>query len=358
MGEDTETTTGASSIAALPPTTVRQIGSMQVLTDSSSVVKELIDNALDARTNAIFVEISSNTIDSIQVKDTCHGISQEDRPLVCRRYCTSKIRDFHDLKSIGGTWLGFRGEALASMAAMSGGLEVTTRVEGENVASRMKYDGKGELAGKTEPASAPTGTTVKVTDFFKPLPVRRQTALKDSSKTLVKIRQLMQAYAVARPSVRFSLRVLKAQSNKNDFMYAPKKDGSVEDAVLKIFGKDCALQCEWTALESGGFDIHAFLPKASATGSKIANQGAFISIDARPVSISRGTPKKIVMAFKERLRKANPGFASIKDAFFYMNIVCPPGSYDPNIEPAKNDVLFEDEDLVIAAINKLLVSYY
>lgn len=134
------------SIAALPPTTARQIGSGQVLVDTSSVVKELIDNALDARANTIFVNITANTIDSIQVKDDGHGILAEDRALVCRRYCTSKIRDFHDLKQVGGRWLGFRGEALSSVAELSGTLSVTTRVEGEPVAVKLKYGRDGELA--------------------------------------------------------------------------------------------------------------------------------------------------------------------------------------------------------------------
>ena len=99
-------------IAALPPTTVRQIGSAQVLVDPSSVVKELIDNALDARAKSIFIGIAANTLDSIQVKDDGHGIPSEDRALACRRYCTSKIKDFQDLKTAGGKWLGFRGSAL------------------------------------------------------------------------------------------------------------------------------------------------------------------------------------------------------------------------------------------------------
>lgn len=94
-------------IAALPPTTIRQLGSHQLLTDPSSVVKELIDNALDARAKSIFVEITANTIDSIQVKDDGHGIPSEDRALACRRYCTSKIRDFQDLKEVGGNGLAF-----------------------------------------------------------------------------------------------------------------------------------------------------------------------------------------------------------------------------------------------------------
>ncbi|KAF1975268.1 hypothetical protein BU23DRAFT_530447 [Bimuria novae-zelandiae CBS 107.79] len=349
--------TSPPNIAALPPTTVSQLGSSNVLSDPSSVVKELIDNALDARTNAIFVDITANTLDSIQVKDTGHGISAEDRPLVCRRYCTSKIRDFHDLGEVGGKWLGFRGEALASMAEMSGVLEVTTRVEGELVAVKLKYGRDGGLQS-TEHASAPVGTAVKVTNFFQTLPVRRETALKESAKTLAKIKRLMQAYAFARPTVRFSLRVLKAKSNKGDFMNAPKKDANVEDAVLKIIGKHCALQCDWTAMESEGFEIHAFLPKPDAVGSKIANEGAFFSVDGRPVSASRGTPKKIVASFKERLRRANPGLSSVRDPLFCINITCPPGSYDTNIEPAKDDVLFEREDIVVGAVTKLFAAYY
>ncbi|KAF9735700.1 hypothetical protein PMIN06_006770 [Paraphaeosphaeria minitans] len=345
------------SIAALPPTTVRQLGSSNVLRDPSSVVKELIENALDARANAIFVDISANTLDSIQVKDTGHGISAEDRPLVCRRYCTSKIRDFRDLDEIGGKWLGFRGEALASMAEMSGVVEVITRVEGEPVAARLKYGRDGELKS-TEHASAPVGTTAKMTDFLRTLPVRRETALKESAKTLAKVKRLMQSYALARPSARFSLRVLKAKPGKGDFVYAPKKNGNVEDAVLKVIGKECALQCDWTAMELDGYEFHAFLPKPQALGPKIANLGVFLSIDGRPVSTNRGTPKKIATIFKERLRKGNPSCSSIKDPFLCMNIKCPSGSYDPNIEPAKDDVLFEREDVVVGAGAKLFTAYY
>ncbi|KAI4916407.1 hypothetical protein J4E85_010061 [Alternaria conjuncta] len=345
------------SIAALPPTTTRQIGSGQLLLDSSSVVKELIDNALDARAKSIFVDITANTVDSIQVKDDGHGIPAEDRPLVCRRYCTSKIRDFHDLREVGGKWLGFRGEALSSMADMSGSLSVTTRVEGEPVAVKLKYDRSGELAS-TEHDSHPVGTTVKVTKFFEFIPVRKETAIKNSAKTLAKIRRLMQAYALARPTIRFRLRVLKAKNSNGDFVYAPKADANIEDAVLKVIGKDCALQCDWTALEADGFEVHAFLPKPGASGPKIAHQGAFVSIDARPVASSRGTVKRIITTYKDRLRKSTPLLAGVKDPFLCMNIICPPDSYDPNIEPAKDDVMFDNSEVVVAVVDKLLKAYY
>jgi DNA mismatch repair ATPase MutL len=210
----------------------------------------------------------------------------------------------------------------------------------------------------SERESHPVGTTVKVAHFFEYIPVRKQTATKDSAKCLAKIRRLMQAYALARPAVRFRLHVLKAKNIKGDFMYAPKASSNIEDAAFKVTSKDCALQCDWTALESDGFEIQAFLPKPTANGPKIANQGGFISVDSRPVSNSRGTMKQIVATFKERLRKSNHSLATVKDPFFTMNIICPPNSYDPNIEPAKDDVMFDNGDVVLGAVDQLLRSYY
>ncbi|KAF2627915.1 hypothetical protein BU25DRAFT_421420 [Macroventuria anomochaeta] len=311
-------------IAALPPTTVRQIGSHQLLTYPTSVVKELIDNDLDARTKSIFVDITANTIDSIQVKDDGHGIPGEDRALACRRYCTSKIRDFHGLKEVGGKWLGFRGEALASIADMTGTVLATTRVEGEPVAVKLTYKRNGEFTS-TECDSHPVGTTVKVTKLLESAKVREELAIKGSAKCLAKIRRLMQAYALARPAVRFRLHVLEAKNNKGDFVYAPKANANVEDAALKIIGTECALQCDF---------------------------------DSRPVSFNRGTLKKIATAVREKLRKANSTLANVKDPFFCLNIICPVDSYDPNIEPAKDEVIFGDKNFIIAMVDRLLVSYY
>lgn len=133
------------AIEALPPDAVRIIGSTQSLTDSCSLVKELIDNAIDAHATSIFIELSVNTLDKIQVKDNGIGVPPEDRKLLCTRNCTSKIRDLDDLRNIGGQSLGFRGEALASAVAMTGGLKLTTRIEGEATAMELSYDTKGGM---------------------------------------------------------------------------------------------------------------------------------------------------------------------------------------------------------------------
>jgi DNA mismatch repair protein MutL len=132
-------------IEVLPENTTRALGSSLVLNDAKSVVKELVDNALDARATAISIEVSNNTLDIIQVKDNGTGIGVQDRQLLCKRGCTSKIRSLEDLTRLGGFFLGFRGEALASIAELSSAVIVTTRVEGEIVGTSLKYAASGML---------------------------------------------------------------------------------------------------------------------------------------------------------------------------------------------------------------------
>lgn len=132
-------------ILSLSESTRRVIGSSLVLNDAVSVVKELLDNALDARASSVSVELSANALDIIQVRDNGDGIGVEDRQLVCRRGCTSKIRTIQDLEVLGGSSLGFRGEALASVAELSDHILLTTRVDGEIVGSTIKYGSDGRI---------------------------------------------------------------------------------------------------------------------------------------------------------------------------------------------------------------------
>lgn len=132
-------------IEPLPQATVRAIGSTSVISDPCSVVKELLDNALDASASNVQIEISQNTVDVIQVKDNGHGIPSEDYSNVCKHTFTSKIQTIEDLRNVGGTSFGFRGEALASAAEISGGLVITTRVLSDVTASCLYYGRDGEL---------------------------------------------------------------------------------------------------------------------------------------------------------------------------------------------------------------------
>ena len=345
------------SIAPLPAAAVRLIGATQVITDACSLIKELIDNALDARATSINIEISLDTLSTIQARDNGHGVAPTDRDLLCRRYCTSKIRGYGDLKDLGGSSLGFRGEALASACEIAGEVGVITRVEGEDVACALKMTQTGEVKSRSR-ASHPVGTTVKVTDLFKHLPVRKQTAVKSAAKTLARVKTMLQAYALARPNVRFALKVLKAKNDKGNWTYVPAKGQPKEDAAFKVVGKECAGQCEWQVMELHGFEVQAFMPRPDAVASKISNVGHFFSLDDRPVCTVRGTLKQVMTIFKEKLRGCSKSLEGAKDPFIWLNLVCPPGSYDPNVEPAKDDVVFEDSNLVLEAVGMLLSSYY
>lgn len=133
-------------IQPLSDATSRILTSTQTLNTAASVVKELIDNALDAKASSISIEIATNTLDKIIVKDDGSGIGIEDRRLLCKRGHTSKIVDLDDLAKLGGTFLGFRGTALASIAELSQEVTIVTKVEGEKSGTTLTFAPDGKLS--------------------------------------------------------------------------------------------------------------------------------------------------------------------------------------------------------------------
>ncbi|RAL07263.1 putative DNA mismatch repair protein [Aspergillus homomorphus CBS 101889] len=357
-------------IAALPPTTARAIGSASVISDPCSIVKELLDNALDASATSVTIEISQNTVDVVQVKDNGTGIPCEDYPFVCKRSFTSKIQTVEDLRHVGGTWLGFRGEALASAAEISSSLIVTTRVESESVGCAINYGRDGELIS-TQRVAHPVGTTVRIADLFKHIPVRRQTASKNAAKTLVRIKKLVQAYALAQPSKRLALRVLRAKNESNNWMYAPGQDATLSDAALKVVGKAVASNClvkEWEGDVHGAegesrlhYQLVALLPDPASDLARTNNSGQYISIDGRPLSAARGLGQDIAKLFKSYIKAAatrRQSFSNITDPFLCLHIRCHGAIYDVNIEPAKDDVLLEDPRKLLSLVQDMLSDVY
>ncbi|BCS02015.1 putative DNA mismatch repair protein [Aspergillus luchuensis] len=352
-------------IAALSPEAVRAIGSASVISDPCSIVKELLDNALDATATSVFIEISQNTLDVIQVKDNGHGIPTSDHPFVCKRTFTSKIQSVEDLRTIGGKSLGFRGEALASAAEVSGGVTITTRVPHEPVGSSIKYGRNGELLS-TQRASHPVGTSVRITDLFKHIPVRRQTTIKNAAKTLARIKKLVQAYAIAQPSKRLSLKVLRVKTETNNWMYGPGKDASLVDAALKVVGTEASSSClvkAWPPENDSdrSFRILALLPKPDSDLAKVNGLGQYISIDGRPLSTTRGVAQDTAKLFKSYIRSlasSQEPSTSITDPLLCLQLQCTNASYDVNIEPAKDDVLLEDQEELLSLVEELLCDVY
>ncbi|KAM5356135.1 hypothetical protein ACJ41O_002781 [Fusarium nematophilum] len=193
------------AISALPRATVRLLGSSSAIADPLSLVKELVDNSIDAGATSIEVTIAPNTVDKLQVRDNGRGIRLEDHDLLGRHAHTSKLRSFDELEFKGGSTLGFRGEALASANSLAT-IRITTRTAQDPVASRLLLKfGIGGIE-KRQAVSGTVGTTVQALNLFEDIPVRKQTALKGSRNALADIKKLLEAYALALPHLKLSLK--------------------------------------------------------------------------------------------------------------------------------------------------------
>lgn len=348
------------SIQALLQSTTRLLSSGQALTSPSTLVKELIDNAIDAKATAIEVILSANTLDKVEVRDNGTGIVSSDFDSLGRRGHTSKLRNFEELKSVGRSSLGFRGEALASAVTL-GEVTITTRVEGDAVAVRVKLKPEGGVE-TSSPTSHPIGTTVCVSNFSSNLPVRHQTFAKDAPKTIARIQEMLKSYALARINVRFSLKILKV--TKSNWSYAPRPKDGLKEAVMQVVGKDVAANCiEETADledEDGSYTvIEAIIANPNSQLYKTKG-GCYISIDNRPMSASRGFLKKIASSYKSSVKEyaQKTGLDAPKNPFMCIAIGCSVDCYDPNVEPAKDDVLFSNEDALVTAAESLFADVY
>ncbi|TLS27620.1 hypothetical protein PpBr36_05407 [Pyricularia pennisetigena] len=367
-------------IAPLPQDTVRLLRAHVVISTPVSIVKELLDNSIDAKATSIEVVVSRNTVDRIEVRDNGVGIETRDFEALGRRGHTSKLKSADELESIGGTFLGFRGEALAAMAAVAK-VTVTTRTAADDTATvfDLLANGKGTL--KHSIKSTPVGTTVTATDMFERLPVRKKVAIKEANLTMAKMKQLLTAYALARPRLKLSIKEMGMAHPC--LSYSPRPDATMKAAAMCLLGLDLVAHCGETIHRTdastkrrnlassifgepanqyvGDVEIIALLPAQGFDPVKISNKGAFFSVDSRPMSSSRTVFKKIYARFKKCIAKCleTPGNGKqVKEPFIALNIKCPHGSYDVNLEPAKDDVLFANEQSIIDASDALFEKTY
>lgn len=357
-------------IAALSQYTVRLLGSSTVITTPIDLVKELLDNAIDAKATSVEILVAPNLVDKIEVRDNGHGISKEDYDSLGRTGHTSKITSFDEIPSLGGSTLGFRGKALASANSL-GKVTVTTRTAMDPTAILLTLrTGVGGTDNKQR-VPAPVGTTVAVTGLYSNFPVRVRTAIKDAPKNMSKIRQLLQKYALARPGIRLSF---KSLGGKTKWSYSPRPQATVREAVIQVFGTEVVSQCMIRTIVSGQDDeeiefaqhsghmfIQAVLPSADGDLSKISNKGAFFAVDSRPLTSSSGTMRKLLKTFKSLLARAlseADGHDCPRDPFICVNVRCSPGSYDVNIEPSKSQVIFASESLLTELFERLCTEVY
>ncbi|KAL6869116.1 hypothetical protein ACO1O0_000439 [Amphichorda felina] len=366
-------------ITRLPPDTVRLLGSSVTISTPASVVKELVDNAIDARATSIEIIISSNTVEKIQVTDNGCGICPEDFAALGRRASTSKIRSFDDL-SCGVLTLGFRGEALASVSCVASEVIVKTRAvtSDEPWAWQLKLDpgdhGRNPADGP-QIRPGPVGTAVTVAGLFGAIPVRRQQAVKESRKTLARIRDMLLGYAFARPDLKLSLKVPWEPGQPWAYHPPTEPECSIWDVIIQKFGTKLARECvciagekiiETTTARNGSASarglvaLSAVMPKSTCQPDLVKGKGAFISVDSRPITSTRGTAKKIYSVFRSHLSRTEGGakFKPQSNPFLQLDIRCPPGTYDPNVAPLKDEILFHDEKLILECFKEICQRNY
>jgi len=308
----------SGKIRLLDKETISRISAGEVVERPASVVKELVENALDAGASRIEVEITSKggRITGIRVTDDGCGMTPRDAELACVRHATSKISSLEDLSRVGS--LGFRGEALASIAAVSR-LTLTTRAGRETLAGiRVRYEG-GDLVLREE-CGCPPGTTVEVHDLFFNTPVRKK-FMRSLAAEMSYITGTMERIVLAHPGVSF--RVLH---NKRSLISSP--GGPVRDAALHLFGTECAKSLVPVRFSGHHARVEGVISRPSFSRQNIYQ--IFISVNGRPV-LSR----PLSLAVRE-------GYGTLLPADRFpvavLDITLDPLLVDVNVHPTKRDV--------------------
>lgn len=221
-----------ATIKALEGRTVHQIQSGQVIVDLCSVVKELVENSLDAGATSIEVRFKQNGLDSIEVQDNGFGISSANYEALALKHCTSKLSDYHDLSSL--QTFGFRGEALSSLCALSKLHVTTARADEAPKGMRLDFEISGKLMSSNVVASQ-KGTTIAVEDIFRNLPVRRRELEKNIKREYGKALGVLQAYACISTQARISVSNMMAKGKKT-VVFATRSSPTTRENIANVFG--------------------------------------------------------------------------------------------------------------------------
>ena len=317
-----------NKIHVLPAELAQKIAAGEVIERPVSVVKELVENALDAGATDIRVELAEGGKKQIKVQDNGSGMSREDAALSFRRHSTSKISSEEDLERI--STLGFRGEALASIAAVSK-LALRTYDGSEDRGTLLEREGE-KLVAVTDIAF-PRGTAVEVRDLFFNLPARRK-FLRSATSELGLIAKSLTQTALANPGVRFVL----AHGNREVVNCPPV--GSLRDRIFQLFGKDLVDGLMEVAAIEGEGRLHGFVSRPLRGRADRSVQ--FFFVNDRPVKdrILQAALNQAYAGILERARSA--------EAFLFLTL--PFADVDVNVHPAKAEVRFRDSQLVFRLV--------
>jgi DNA mismatch repair protein MutL len=314
----------------LPPDVAARIAAGEVVERPSSVVKELVENALDAGASRIAVEITGGGLDTIRVTDDGCGIDAGELSIAFQRHATSKLSDDADLTRV--QTLGFRGEALPSIAAVAE-VEVTSRPPQADAAAWLKL--APEAPEETGSRGAPVGTSVRVGKLFGRMPARRKFLRTPGSESTA-IASVVTHYALAFPEVRFSMMTDGRQS------FATPGSGDLQDAAAAVYGLDVAAELLRVAPGEGPIRVGGL---AGPPHVSRANR-SYISLFVNRRWIQN---RRLAFAVEE----AYQGMLMVgRRPIAVLNINVPPEEVDVNVHPTKAEVRFVDESAVFSAVQR------
>lgn len=319
-------------VQLLDTNTANQIAAGEVVEKPASVVKELVENALDAGANKVEVTIYAGGTEYIRVVDNGIGMNEDNARLAVLRHATSKIRSADDLLTLHT--LGFRGEALPSIASVSK-FTLITRPAADEFATSIYIDGGESMEVSSAGGSA--GTTVIVEQLFFNVPARRK-FLKTVSTEGRYISELLTKLALSRPDVRFKL-----VSNDKEVLSTPG-DGDLASAIRALYGKNVASELLSVELLDPKITIQGFIGKPTLL--KGTRQWQTIFVNGRSIS-NKMIAKAIDHAYQSQIPKSGFPFA-------VLNVIVDTASIDVNVHPQKSEIKFSDDSTVYKAMYKAL----
>jgi DNA mismatch repair protein MutL len=312
-----------SRIHILPETLANQIAAGEVVERAASVLKELVENSLDADAKTIQVILKQHGRDLIQVVDDGGGISLEDLPMAFERHATSKITSLDDLFALQS--LGFRGEALPSIAAVSR-VEVQTRRQEDEHGWSFRVE--GGTSGDVEPSACSKGTSIAVKALFFNTPARRR-FLKSPTTEYGRLLGVFKRFALAYPQVDWSL----VHDGRPVYSLRP---GDLKSRLVDLYGEKVKEQLLQVNHQEGGVEVSGFVGTTELVRRSRGDQ--FIFLNNRPIE-NRTVNHAVVAGMDPLIR---PG----DYPFYVLKLTMDSHGFDVNVHPSKTEVKFRDESAI------------
>jgi len=316
------------SIQVLPFAVANLIAAGEVVDRPSSVIKELLENAIDAGADQITVEIQNGGVKFMRVTDNGCGIAPEDLPTAIQRHATSKIRTAADLDGIAT--LGFRGEALAAISSVAR-VRILSRERDAEMGGLLECHG-GEIVSRAE-AGCPTGTTIVVEDLFYNVPARRKFLKKDATEAIA-CATVVEKIALSHPEI-----ALKYISD-GEVKFRTAGNGELSGTMYALFGREIAKRSLWTDRTDNGIRVWGYVSEPDLFRPNRNLENFFIN--GRYVK-SRTANAAVEQAYSSKIPHD-------KFPVCVLHIEIAPGAVDVNVHPTKLEVKFTNEKLVFDAV--------